>query len=579
MALDDSIQKKVQTWLDGPYNDKTKAEIKRLEKEDPKALKDCFYKTLKFGTGGIRELMGVGINRLNIYTIRMATQGLANYLKKQPKDQKHTVFIGHDSRHHSKEFAEETAKVLAGNDIGVFLFKELRPTPLVSFGCRYKKCSAAVMITASHNPPEYNGYKVYWDDGAQVLPPHDQGIIDEFTKIQKIEEVKLADSIDNSLIELIDEEVDQAYLKTMKGHASYPDDNHQYGADLHLIYTNLHGCGITMTPNLLKEWGFTHFSLVQKQTTLDGDFPYANPPNPEDTKVLALGAEQMKSEKADLLIGNDLDADRVGVMLMHQNEAVPLTGNQMACILLYHLLQKQQPKNTAAVKTIVTTELFAEIANENHVTCFDVLTGFKYIAEKIREWENKPDGYTFLFGAEESYGYLLGTDVRDKDAPLASCLICEAALHFKRENKTFIDVLHEIYQKYSIHREGLHSLQFSEGEEGMKQRNDVMEKLRNEKPTQIGNVEIISSEDYKTRKKLDHKTNQETTLTLPVSDVLRYWLDDGTKIVIRPSGTEPKIKIYVECIERNTEDLEKQIQTCDAQVKAYIDTIVQELHG
>ena len=579
MTLDESTRKKIRTWLDGPYDERTKAEIKRLEKEDPKRLKDCFYKTLEFGTGGIRELMGVGTNRLNIYTIRMATQALANYLKKQPKEKKQTVLIGYDSRHHSKEFAEETAKVLAGNDIGVFLFKELRPTPLVSFGCRYKQCSAAVMITASHNPAEYNGYKVYWDDGAQVLAPHDRGIIDEFAKIQKIEEVKSVDSVEHPLVRWIDDDIDKAYLKTMKKHATYSEDNHRYGEDLHLIYTNLHGCGITITPDLLEEWGFKHFSLVRKQAVLDGDFPYANPPNPEDVKVLAPGAKQMKNEQADLLIGNDLDADRVGVMLMHQNEAVAVTGNQMACILLYHLLQKQQLKNTAVVKTVVTTELFSEIASARHITCFDVLTGFKYIAEKIREWESEPNGYSFLFGAEESYGYLLKTDVRDKDAPLASCLISEAALHFKREKKTLIDVLYEIYQKFSIHREEVYSLQFPEGEEGMKQRNEVMEKLRNEKPGRLANIKIVSSEDYKTGKKSDHKSKQEMDLTLPMSDVLRYWLDDETKVVIRPSGTESKIKIYVECVERNTDDLEKQIQSCDEKVKTYIDTIVRELHG
>ena len=572
-----NLEESIQTWLKAPYDPETQTEIQKLQKEDPQRLKDSFYKTLTFGTGGIRELMGVGINSLNIYTIRMATQGLANYLKAQPTQKRHSVFIGYDSRHHSKEFAEETAKVLAGNDIEVFLFKELRPTPLVSFGCRYKKCSAAVMITASHNPPEYNGYKVYWDDGAQVLPPHDKGIIDEFLKIQKIEEVVLADSINNPLIQLVGEEIDKAYLDTMTKRATFSDDNHQHGKDLSIIYTNLHGTGLTITPQLFERWGFTQVSPVKEQSAFDGDFPHANPPNPEDTKVLAIGAKQMEEQKGDILIANDLDADRVGVMVMHKRKPTPLTGNQMACILLYHLLQKEQPKNTAAVKTIVTSELFAEIGQGSHIAIFEVLTGFKYIAEKIREWESQPNGHTFLFGAEESYGYLLGTDVRDKDAPLASCLIAEAALHAKRENKTFIDLLHEIYQKFSIHREGLHSLKFSAGEEGMKQRNDVMEKLRKETPKQIGNTPIIAAEDYKTRKKIDLKTKQESPLALPESDVLRYWLDDGTKIVIRPSGTEPKVKLYVECVEKNTEDLEKQIASCDAKVQTYIDTVTQEV--
>lgn len=539
---------RAQKWLDGPYDEKTKGEIRRLMKDDPKALSDAFFKDLSFGTGGMRGIMGVGTNRMNIYTIRKATQGLANYLKQTSKSPT-SAFIGYDVRHNSKEFALETARVLAGNGIKVYLTKEFCPTPVVSFGCRHFGCQSAVMITASHNPPEYNGYKVYWGDGAQVVGPHDSGIMHEVNRVGS--EIHLSPP-DCPLIHYIGDELNRIFLAAVKKCQLRPD---VASSNLKIIYTPLHGTGVHLIPQALHEWGYTNVHLVKKQSAPDGNFPFAPSPNPEEKGSLALGTEQLIHEKGDLLIATDPDADRVGVVC--GNRAYQFSGNQIACLLIDHICKNVPltPKSTF-VKSIVTTELFRKIAKKHGCQCVDVLTGFKYIGEKIHTWEEHTGAHTFVFGAEESCGYLFGTFARDKDAISSACLIAEMASLAKKENISLVKRLYQLYQEFGVHREKLVNLKFSDSEEGMKQMNDLLQNLRKNPPMSMAGQKVIKTEDFS--KGID---------SLPKSDVLRFWLEDGTKIVIRPSGTEPKVKIYIEGVEKVSHDIESHIQKCDERLE------------
>lgn len=532
------IEKRIQAWLDGPFPEEVKAEIRKMQKENPQALSDAFFKDLSFGTGGMRGLMGVGTNRMNRYTIGVATQGLANYLKRKGR-----VFIGYDVRHHSREFAIEAAAVLAGNGIEVLLSKDICPTPLVSFACRHFHCNAAIMITASHNPPQYNGYKVYWSDGCQVVAPHDEGIVKEASLIKSPNDI-----LRTNASRSVGFELDAAYLKKLKELQLIP------AAPIKLVYTNLHGTGIRIMQKALACWGYTDLHFVEKQKSLDGDFPFAPSPNPEEEKALALGTEQLLAEDRDLLIATDPDADRMGVVVNHHGKAVRLSGNQIACLCLAHICQhKKLPSNGACIKTIVTTELFKAIAESAHLTCIDVLTGFKYIGEQIGQWEKGK--HTYIFGAEESYGYLFGTFVRDKDAISAACLIAEAAANAKSQGKTLVDQLHELYRLHGLHRESLTNLNFPDTQAGMQQMQDLMHRLRKNPPIHIGDEEVVTVEDY-----LEHTT-------LPKSDVLRFWLSKGSKLVVRPSGTEPKVKIYAEVVEKKSLDIE----ACDERLRRLVE--------
>jgi phosphomannomutase len=557
MSLPKPIQERIQKWLDGPFDLETKKEIKRLLIEDPKSLSDAFFQDLSFGTGGMRSLVGVGTNRINIYTIRSATQGLANYIKKQ-NGKNPSVFIGYDTREHSKEFALETAKVLAGNQIKVWIACDFCPTPLVSFACRHLSCDAAVMITASHNPPQYNGYKVYWSDGGQVVPPHDTAIISEVANVKEI----LLEEISSPLIHWVKEEIDLAYLNRLKNLQLHPEFKSH---SLKIVYTSLHGTGIRLVPQALKSWGYESISLVGPQSVPDGKFPYAPSPNPEEEKTLQMGTTLLLKEKKDILIATDPDADRVGVVIRHKTQSVRLTGHQMASICLYHICSSLTEKNKlpphpVAIKTIVTTELFQKIAHSFHVTCLDVLTGFKYIAEKIDAAEKNKLPWNFLFGAEESYGYLFGTFVRDKDAISMSCLIAEIAEKAKKEGRTLQDLLFYLYQKYGIHREGLINLNFPNTQEGMEKIQNLMKALRKKPPSKIGGQPVVLFEDYLSGE-----------LPFPPSDVLRFWLKDKSKIVIRPSGTEPKVKIYAEVVGGEVNEIDKGIVDCDNRLKTLLE--------
>lgn len=572
MQFSSEIKSRIDSWLNGDYDEDTKLKIRQLIKENPQELIDAFYTNLSFGTGGLRALMGVGTNRLNNYTIAAATQGLSNYLKKTENFSLLSVFIGYDSRHHSKEFAEEAAKVLAANKIHVYLCKDIRPTPFVSFGCRFKKCSAAIMITASHNPKEYNGYKVYWSDGAQVLPPHDIGIIHEVNQITNLQSVHKVPTLNNSHIEYVGSDVDDAYLKAIQKLLIYPEQDKSKGHNIHAIYTSLHGTGITLIPEAFKNAGFSTISYVEKQCIPDGDFPTLKSPNPEEKAALQLGIDLMNSKNGDLLIANDPDADRVGIALKHEGETILLNGNQIACILLSYICEaliatQKMPSKAAFVKTIVTTELFKAIAEGYGKQCYEVLTGFKYIAEKIREWEEQTNGPEYVFGAEESYGYLFGTVVRDKDAISTSMLLMEAALQAKLQGKTLIDKLHEIYKKHGCFVEKVISVKFEETKAGKEQMQKGMENLEKQPPKEILNTKVEAIENYAKSIRINSDGKREI-LNLPKSDVLIFWLEDGSKLIIRPSGTEPKIKIYGGVVITDFENVDEALKKGEEKVTA-----------
>ena len=569
---------RAKTWLNETFDPETRAEVQRMIDSDPKALSDAFFKELSFGTGGLRGIMGVGTSRLNIYTIRAVTLGLANALLKQPKPEKgHSVFIGYDVRHHSREFAEVAARVLAASGIQVKLSTEICPTPIVSYACRRYSCSAAIMITASHNPPAYNGYKVYWNDGGQVVSPHDKEIIEEVRKVAVDGPIAMS-PLDSPLIHWIGRELDEAYLKELKSLQLYPPES------IKIVYSPLHGTGIRIIPDALRSWGYSDIRLVEEQKTPDGNFTHAPSPNPEEKKALELGTKQLLREKADLFIATDPDADRMGIVVLDKGTPFPLTGNQIACVALYHICvalttSGQFPPNAAFIKTIVTTELFRKIAESFGGVCIDVLTGFKYIGEQMTIWQNSFDAYQYLFGAEESYGYLVGTMVRDKDAISASCLIAEAAAQAKKQNLTLADRLYQIYEKFGIHREALATLTFEESSSGMEKMATLMQKLRKNHPAKIGNMSIETIEDYLSSTSKNLSSGESNRLTLPKSDVLRFWLKDGSKLIIRPSGTEPKVKIYAEVAEHNNKkQIDVAMQQADERLKHLIETFRAEVH-
>lgn len=573
MQFDETTQKNVDTWLKGEYDQKSKDEIKKLLKENPEKIVDAFYTRLSFGTGGLRGVMGPGTNRMNQYTIASATQGLANYINKEKTKEPHSVLIGHDSRNNSAFFSEVAAKVFAANNIRVYLYKEMRPVPMVSFGCRHKKCISAIMITASHNPPEYNGYKVYWQDGAQVLPPHDDGIIKEVYNVTDLSQIKTLPDMNSNLIHTIDDTLDRAYLDTVRTLQFYPEENKLKGERLKIIYTALHGSGITMVPKILSDWGFLNMHLVEKQAIPDGNFPTVEKPNPEEEKAMKMGITQLLNEKADILLGTDPDCDRIGVAVLHKCKAALLSGNQIACLCAHHICEaltskQKMPENAAFVKTIVTSELLKTIAESYGKTCFNVLTGFKYIGQLIRDWKSEnPPKYQYLFGGEESYGYLLGTHSRDKDAIIMAGLISEVALHAKLNNKTLIDLLYEVYKKYGIFREKLISLVYPDTKETKDKIKSMMETLRKNPPKSFGKNQVKILEDYQSSKKIDLASGKEEPLTLPKSNVLLFWLEDESKLVIRPSGTEPKIKIYCGVQDLLEKDIPKGIKALDEKME------------
>ena len=582
LNIDETAKTNVLTWLNGSYDEEAKKAIRDMVDNNPNELNESFYRNLEFGTGGLRGIMGVGTNRMNKYTVAMATQGLANYVKKCfPNANPIKAAVSHDSRNHSREFAEITAHVLAANGFHVYLFEGMRPTPELSFAVRHFGCQTGVMVTASHNPKEYNGYKAYWDDGCQLVAPHDTNVIDEVMKIKGLEDVKMSGGEAN--IEIIGENVDSVYLNRVEKNSLHPELIKKHH-DLKIVYTPLHGTGITLIPRMLEKLGFTNVNVVKEQATPDGNFPTTPSPNPEEKAAMKMAVELAKNIDADIVFASDPDADRVGVAVASDPDAdrvgvavkrpdgewMLLNGNQTMSVLIYYLLKewKETGRLTGKefiVKTIVTSELPADIAKRVGVKVYDVLTGFKFIGDKIRELEGKE---VFIGGGEESYGYMIGDFVRDKDAVAACSMIAEIAAWAAEQGKTFFDVLVDLYTEYGFYKEGLLSV-VRKGKSGAEEIQQMMKKYRENPPKEIDGEKVVCIKDYKLHESIDTVTGKKETIDLPASNVLQYFTDKGNKVTVRPSGTEPKIKFYfgVKGELPNKEGFDKTNATLDAKIE------------
>ena len=538
-----NFEQKVATWLAGNYDEATKKAIQDLQINNVSELEESFYKNLEFGTGGLRGIMGVGTNRINKYTIGMATQGFANYLTKTYPGEKVHVAIAHDSRNNSRFFAETTAAVFAANGFKVYLFETLRPTPELSFAIRYLGCKAGVVCTASHNPKEYNGYKAYWNDGGQLVPPHDKNVITEVEAIQSVDEVKWTGGENN--IELLGNEMDEAYIKMVKSLSVYPEII-EAQKDLKIVYTPIHGTGITMVPKVLAAFGFNNVHVVEEQSIPDGNFPTVAYPNPEESETMSIGLAKAKVLDADILLGTDPDADRVGVGVKnHKGEWVLMNGNQTAVLAFAYMMEARRAKGVAnandmVITTIVTTEMINEVAKQNKVACYNVLTGFKWIAELIKEKEGQEN---YVIGGEESFGLMIGDQIRDKDAVSAVALLCEMAAYEKSKGKSLFDKMIELYVQYGFYYETLISIT-KKGMNGQQEIAAMMDGYRQAPPSMINGVKVATLLDYELQKGTNLINGETWKINLPKSNVLQFVTEDGSKISARPSGTEPKIKFY-----------------------------------
>lgn len=543
------IEERINSWLNGAYDEETKKEIKSLiDEKNEKELTDAFYRDLEFGTGGLRGIMGVGTNRMNKYTVGKATQGLANYILKQKEEngENFKVAIGYDSRNNSDIFSKTAAEILSSNGIKVYLYDDIHPISLLSYAVRNLGCIAGIVVTASHNPKEYNGYKVYWKDGAQVIPPHDKNIIDEVLKVSP-EEVKMGD---NSKVSFIGKDIEEKYMNDLMNYLVNPDIIKKHH-DIKIVYTPIHGSGYKMVPMALRRAGFTNITTLETVQPPNGNFPTVESPNPENPEALKIAVDKAKEIGAELVLGTDPDCDRMGCALLDKNgNYIYLTGNQIGSIILNYLItNKKNIKNPFAVKTIVTTELARAIADSNNVKIFDVLTGFKWIANII---EREKDG-NYLFGFEESFGYCINGNVRDKDG-VSSCLIFAEILAYCKDNSiTLVDYLESVYEKYGYFYEETISIT-KKGADGAKAIEDMMTYYRNEIPKEISGVEVVNISDYEKKEVYDNNGKKIKDITLPKSNVLQYTLKDNTKITIRPSGTEPKIKFYFEVCVKESKD-------------------------
>lgn len=550
LKLDKTAEKNIKTWLRGKYDEETKATINQwIEEGNVTQLTDSFYKNLEFGTGGMRGEIGVGSNRMNKYTVGAATQGLANYLNKTYPNEQVKVAIAYDSRNFSPEFAQTAADILSANGIVVYLYKELRPTPQLSFTVRELGCHSGIVITASHNPREYNGYKVYWNDGSQVVAPHDKNIVSEVNAITNVKDIKFKGV--KKRIKMIGEVLDKKYLKAVKSIAVAPRTI-QKEADLKIVYSSIHGTGITMVPPALAQLGFKNVTIVEAQATPDGNFPTVVYPNPEEKEAMTMALNKAKEIDADLVIATDPDADRVGMAVKNPSgEWQLLNGNQAASLIIYYLLKawKKAGKLTGkefVAKTIVTTDLIDAMAEKAGVDCYNTLTGFKYIAQVIRELEGQK---TFIGGGEESYGYLIGDKVRDKDAIASCAMIAELTAYAKHNGLSLFDFLSDMYKQFGFYYEGLVSVT-KKGKSGAEEIQQMMADFRANPPKTLAGSKVIRMDDYKNLTRTDFKTNETVKiesgkLGIESSNVLQFFTADGTKFTCRPSGTEPKIKFYV----------------------------------
>ncbi len=569
------VTEKANQWLSPAYNAETQAEIKRmLEAEDKTELIECFYKDLEFGTGGLRGIMGAGSNRMNIYTVGAATQGLSNYINKQFPNKQMSVVVGHDCRNNSRLFAEISANIFSANGIKVYLFEDLRPTPEMSFAIRELGCVSGIILTASHNPKEYNGYKAYWDDGAQVLAPHDKGIIDEVNLV-KTEDIKFEGN--KELIQIIGEDVDKKYLDAVKTVSIEPEVIARH-KDMKIVYTPIHGTGITLIPRALKMWGFENIINVPEQDVISGDFPTVESPNPEVGSALAMAIEKAKETDAELVMASDPDADRVGISIKDdKGEWILVNGNQTCMIYLYYILSQYKKLgkltgNEYCVKTIVTTEMIKKIADKNNIEMLDCYTGFKWIAREVRLREGK---MKYIGGGEESYGFMAEDFCRDKDAVSACCLISEIAAWAKDNGKSLYQMLQDIYVEYGFSKEKGISV-VKKGKTGAEEIAQMMEDFRVNPPASLAGSKVATIKDYQTLKMTNTADCSESDLDFPAtSNVLQYFTEDGSKVSVRPSGTEPKIKFYIEvkgeCASREA------YREADAQANVKIEAVMKDL--
>jgi len=573
--MEPAIQSKIDSWLNGPYDEETKAEIRRLTKAgETEALGDAFYRDLEFGTGGLRGIMGVGSNRMNQYTLGAATQGLSNYLKKSFPNEQVKVAIAHDSRNNSPEFARIVANVFSANNIKVFFFEALRPTPELSFAIRHLGCHSGVVLTASHNPKEYNGYKAYWNDGGQVVAPHDKNIINEVNAITSIADIQFQPKEEN--IQIIGTEVDEAYISMVAGLAVNKEAIARQ-KDLKIVYTPIHGTGITLVPKVLERIGFTNVTIVEEQATPNGNFPTVVYPNPEEKEAMNLAMQKAQQIDADLVLATDPDADRVGIAVKNlSGEFVLLNGNQTGSLLVYYLIKAWHDAGKLTGKefiayTIVTTDLIGEVAKKYGVKSYQTLTGFKYIAEVIRSLEGKEQ---FIGGGEESYGYLVGDAVRDKDAVASCAMIAEMAAAAKDQGKTLYQLMISMYQEFRFYKEDLISLT-KKGQRGQQEIAEMMQELRQNPPKEILGAKVMEMRDYKFGIITQVETGQEQPFEMERSNVLQFITADGSKISARPSGTEPKIKFYFSVNDKLTS--EANFDKVNQQLSQRIQDIISDM--
>ncbi|MDR2011315.1 MAG: phospho-sugar mutase [Bacteroidales bacterium] len=569
----ESIKEKAQYWLSDFFDKDTQNQVRDLIENDEQQLTESFYKDLEFGTGGLRGIMGAGTNRMNKYTVGMATQGLCNYLLEQFAGEQIKCAIAYDSRNNSEYFAKITASVFSANNIKVFLFDKLRPTPELSFTIRYLGCNAGIVITASHNPKEYNGYKVYWQDGGQIIAPHDKKIIEEVRKIKDFTTIKFDNELKN--VEIIGKEIDEAYINALSGICLNPEIIKN--TPLKIIFTPLHGSTVDLVPMALKKIGFHDINIVEKQAIPDGNFPTVKSPNPEEPEAFDEAIKKAGEANADIVMGTDPDGDRLGIVTKNSaGEYILLNGNQTAAIMVYYLLDQWEKKSMLTgkeyiVKTIVTTELLSEISDYYKVKCYDVLTGFKYIAALI---EKNYGNMKFVGGGEESYGFLAGDFVRDKDAVMSCMLIAEIAAWAKNQKKTLYDILIDIYIKFGYYLEGLKSITKT-GKAGSEEIQSMMKKFRDEPPESIAGISIALIHDFEKGQTIDKISDLRYEIILPKSNVLQYDLLDGTKITIRPSGTEPKIKFYISVHDRidSVEEFYEMTKTLETKINIIMNEV------
>lgn len=565
--------KKYEEWCNNPvFDEETKNELVKI-KSDDEEIKDRFYKDLEFGTAGLRGVIGIGTNRMNKYTVTKATQGLANYIIKKGTQNK-GVAISYDSRNMSKEFSEQTALCLNANGIKTYLFNELRPVPELSFAVRELKCTAGIMITASHNPPKYNGYKVYWDDGSQIVSPVDKEIIQEVNNVTDyamIKSISKEEAINKGLFNIIADEIDDKYMQELKKQIINPEIIKKVQKDIKIVYTPLHGTGNIPVRRVLKELGFENVYVVPEQEKPDGNFPTVSYPNPEDEKAFALALNLAKEEDADIVLATDPDADRLGVYAKDSKtgEYVSFTGNMSAMLIAEYILSQKQkngtlPQNGALIKSIVSTNMADAIAKNYNIKLIEVLTGFKYIGEQIKKFEQTHEA-EYVFGFEESYGCLVGTHARDKDGICAVMMLCEAAAFYKNEGLTLWDQMINIYEKYGYYKEGITALTM-EGADGAEKISKIMEDLRKNPPKQFGEFKILKAKDYKTSECKDLETGNITKIDLPTSNVLYYDLENNGWCCVRPSGTEPKIKFYMGVKGTSMQNAEKLLENLRKEV-------------